>query len=70
MRKLTFEISQGTTVRLNEIRFGPEKVAPDISRPKKSRHFLMHWMSMKLPDNFQIQEHSWPCMFHINIVVF
>ena len=30
------------------------KVDPDISRPKKSRHFLMHWMSVKLPDNFQI----------------
>ena len=23
----------------------------------------MHWMSMKLADNFQIREHSWPCMF-------
>jgi hypothetical protein len=22
---------------------------------------LMHWMSVKLPDNFQIREHSWPC---------
>ena len=22
------------------------------SRPIKSRHFLMHWMSVKLPDNF------------------
>jgi hypothetical protein len=21
---------------------------------------------MKLPDNFQIREHSWPCLFHIN----
>ena len=35
------------------------------SRPKKSRHFLMQWMSVKLPDNFQIHEHSWPCLFHI-----
>jgi hypothetical protein len=25
----------------------------------------MHWMSVKLPDNFQICEHSWPCLFHI-----
>jgi hypothetical protein len=24
-------------------------------------------MSMKLPDNFQIREHSWPCRFHIII---
>jgi hypothetical protein len=30
-----------------------------------SRHFLMHWMSVKLPDNFQMREHSWPCRFHI-----
>jgi U3 small nucleolar RNA-associated protein 14 len=33
-----------------------KKVVPNISRPKKSRHFLM-----KLPDNFQMREHSWPC---------
>ena len=40
----------------------------DISQPKKSRHYniLMHWMSVKLPDNFQTGEHSWPCRFHIN----
>jgi hypothetical protein len=44
-----------------------KKVVPDISRPKKSRHFLMHWMSVKLPDNFQIREHSWPCLFPINL---
>jgi hypothetical protein len=25
----------------------------------------MHWMSVKLPDNFQMREHSWPCWFHI-----
>jgi hypothetical protein len=36
------------------------KVVPHISR-----HFLMHWMSVKLPDNFQMREHSWPCRFHI-----
>ena len=42
-----------------------KKVVPDISQPKKSRPFLMHWMSVKLPDNFQIREHSWPCLFHI-----
>jgi hypothetical protein len=23
-------------------------------------------MSVKLPDNCQIREHSWPCRFHIN----
>ena len=33
---------------------------------QKSRHFLMHWMSVKLSDHFQIREHSWPCLFHIN----
>jgi hypothetical protein len=26
---------------------------------------LMHWMSVKLADNFQIREHSWPRLFHI-----
>jgi hypothetical protein len=26
----------------------------------------MHWMSVKLPDNFQMDEHSWPCRSHIN----
>ena len=25
----------------------------------------MHWMSVKLPDNFQMREHSWQCRFHI-----
>jgi hypothetical protein len=40
-------------------------IVPNISRPKKSRHFLKHWMSVKLPDNFQMREHSWPCWFHI-----
>jgi hypothetical protein len=53
------------TARLNETRFGPKKVVPNISRPKKSRHFLLHWMSVKLTDNFQMREHSWPCRFHI-----
>jgi hypothetical protein len=24
---------------------------------------LMHWMSVKLADNFQIRKHSWPCLF-------
>jgi hypothetical protein len=38
----------------------PSKVVPNISRPKKSRHFRM-----KLPDNFQMREHSRPCRFHI-----
>jgi hypothetical protein len=37
-----------------------KEVVPNISRPKKSRHFLM-----KLSDNFQMSEHSWPCRFHI-----
>ena len=37
-----------------------KKVVPNISRPKISRHFLM-----KLPDNFQMREHSRPCRFHI-----
>ena len=40
-----------------------KKVVPNISRPKKSRHFLM-----KLSDNFQMSEHSWPCRFHIILI--
>jgi hypothetical protein len=24
---------------------------------------LMHCMSVKLADNFQIRKHSWPCLF-------
>ena len=30
----------------------------------------MHWMSVKLPDNFQMREHSWPCRFHIIVYLF
>jgi hypothetical protein len=60
--------NKGTTARLNETRFGPKnKSSPIYLGPKKSRHFLMHWMSVKLPDNFQMREHSWPCRFHIKI---
>ena len=40
-----------------------KKVVPNISPPKKSRHFLM-----KLPDNFQMREHSRPCRFHISLL--
>jgi len=25
-------------------------------------------MSVKLADNFQIREHSWPCLFHIMLI--
>ena len=25
-------------------------------------------MSGKLPDTFQIREHSWPCLFHIIVI--
>ena len=27
-------------------------------------------MSVKLPDNFQMREHSWPCRFHINYYIY
>jgi hypothetical protein len=37
-----------------------KKVVPNISRPKKSRHFLM-----KLPDNFHMREYLRPCRFQI-----
>ena len=36
-------------------------------RPRyiSAQKFLKHCMSVKLADNFQIREHSWPCLFHI-----
>jgi hypothetical protein len=36
------------------------------ARPKSIDTILMHWMSVKSADNFQIHEHSWPRLFHIN----
>jgi hypothetical protein len=39
-RKLTFEISLGKRVRLNETRFDPENVVPDISQPQEYRHYF------------------------------
>jgi hypothetical protein len=59
--------NKGTTTRLNETRFGPIKSRPQyISAQKIS---LMHWMSVKLPGNFQMRDHSWPCRFHINTII-
>ena len=52
-----------TRVRLNETRFGPKKSSPIYFYPKNTDTILMHRMSVKLPDNFQIREHSWPCLF-------
>ena len=67
---------------MNETRFDPKNVVPDISQPKKNldtilmhcmsvklADILMYWMSVKLADNFQIREHSWPCLIHINIYI-
>jgi hypothetical protein len=42
-----------------------KRTSPDISRPKNIDTILMHWMSVKSADNFQIREHSWPHLFHI-----
>ena len=52
----------------NFANFDPKKVVPDISRPKNIDTILIHWMSVKSADNFQIREHSWPCLFHIIII--
>ena len=38
--------------------------------PKNLDTILMHWMSVKLADNFQICEHSWSCLFHITFVLY
>ena len=56
----------GTRVWLNETSFDPKKVVPDISRPKHFDAMLMHWLSVKSADNFQIRAHSWLRLFHIN----
>jgi len=51
---------------LNKTKFDPKKSVPNISRPKKNLGtILMHWMGVKLADNFQIRKHSWQCLFHI-----
>ena len=41
-----------------------EKSSPIYLGPKNLAPILMHWMSVKLADKFQIREHSWPCLFH------
>ena len=40
-----------------------KKSSPIYRCPKNLYTILMHWMSVKLADNFQIREHSWPCLF-------
>ena len=50
---------------MNETRLDPKKVVPDIYPPKNIDTILMHWMSVKSADNFQIREHSWTRLFHI-----
>ena len=50
---------------MNDTSFDPKKVVSDISRPKNINAILMHWMSVKSEDNFQIREYSWPHLFHI-----
>ena len=42
-----------------------KKSSPVYLGPKNLDTILKHWMSVKLADNFQIREHSWPCLFHI-----
>jgi hypothetical protein len=56
-------------LRLNETSFDPKKVVPDISQLKNIDTILMHWMSVKSADNFQIREHSWPRLFRWNASV-
>jgi hypothetical protein len=43
-----------------------KKSSPIYLGPKNLDTILMHWMSVKLADNFQIRKHSWPCLFHYN----
>ena len=44
----------------NTLSFEGHNLDQLITVLEKSRHFLM-----KLPDNFQMRDHSWPCRFHI-----
>ena len=44
------------------------KKSSPIYLDPKNLDTLIHWMSVKLPDNFQIREHSWPCLFRITCI--
>jgi hypothetical protein len=57
--------NKGTTLDWMRLDSALKKIVPNISRPKASRHFLMH--CVQLPDNFYMREHSWPCRFHISL---
>jgi predicted DNA-binding protein (MmcQ/YjbR family) len=46
-----------------------KKSSPIYLGPIHFDTILMHWMSVKLADNFQIREHSWPCLFQSYIVL-
>ena len=45
-----------------------KKSSPIYLGPRNLHTILMHWMSVKLADNFQIRKHSWPCLFHIKVL--
>ena len=58
----------GNEIWLNETRFYPKKKSSQTCLgPKNIDTILMHWMSLKSADNFQIREHSWSRLFHINV---
>jgi hypothetical protein len=51
---------------LSALSLDPKKKSSPINLgPKNLDTILMHWMSVKLADNFPIRKHSWPCLFHI-----
>ena len=52
-------------MRLDQV---PKKNRPQYILAQNISTLLMHWMSVKLPDNFQMREHSWPCRFHITVL--
>ena len=55
-------------VLVDQIR--PQKKSSPIYLDQKNVDtILMQWMSMKLEYNFQIREHSWPCLFHISELI-
>jgi hypothetical protein len=53
-------------------RFGPKtkkKSSPIYLGPKHVDTIFMQWMSVKLADNFQIREHSWPCLLQLSELI-
>ena len=71
LTRIFFSAWKLTRIILCPLSLDPKKrSSPIYLGPKNLDTILMYWMSVKLADNFQIREHSWPCLFHIiNVLV-